>query len=572
MAPFYFVMNYFSTTEKPGWILIPRLITFIITSGIVIFGLNYPSYLTFFYFAYALITLFLPAIFILRKWMRVGLLIKFFPALQTLCEIIVVSSIVYTTGNINSAFSGLFILTIISAALCNNLAGTLGFASVVSIAFSIVIWYGLAIIGQPESSMKALENIFQSRDAAFYSIFLHILTFYLVAFISGFLVERIKIKDRQLADTSQALRIARLETDDILRHLNSGLITIDRHGKIIYFNRAGEEILGYKEEDLKGRYFRDVFQTRMPSLADNLQKAIQSKEHSQRNEVEIVDNSGKSIPLGISTSLLIEENQHVRGVIAIFQDLTETKKMEEKVRVADKLAAVGELSAAIAHEIRNPLAAISGSVEVLKSTLEFSGENERLMDLIIRESIRLNNILSDFLLYARANRTVYNRIELCRMVSDVFEIVRHQPAYDPEIDLQLKSSESFVYVYCDEDHLKQILINLIINSYQALGNRSGEIYIDIEKDESGRAILKVVDNGPGIDIKILTRIFDPFYSTKKDGTGLGLAIVQRLCSNLKIDFSINTEAGHGTSFILRFDQIPDDQSVAAVDKSFSPAK
>ncbi|MCP4703988.1 MAG: PAS domain S-box protein, partial [candidate division Zixibacteria bacterium] len=297
-------MKYFSTIDKAGWILIPRLITFVTVSGIVIFGLNYPGYLRFFYFAYALITLSLPAIFVLRKWMKVGLLIRFFPALQTVCEVIVVSSIVYTTGNISSAFSGLFILTIISAALCNNLAGTLGFASLVSIAFSMVIWYGMAITGQPESSMQALENIFQSRDAAFYSIFLHILTFYLIAFISGFLVERIKIKDRQLADTSLALRMARLETDDILRHVNSGLITIDRYGKIVYFNRAGEEILGYKEEDVKGRYFKDVFQNRMPNLANNLQKAIQSKEQSQRNEVDIIDNYGKSIPLGISTSLL----------------------------------------------------------------------------------------------------------------------------------------------------------------------------------------------------------------------------------------------------------------------------
>jgi len=571
--PFILSMKYFSTIEKPGWILIPRLITFIIISGIVIFGLNYPGHLRFFYFAYALITLFLPAILILRKWMSVGLLIRFFPALQTVCEIIVVSSIVYTTGNINSAFSGLFILIIISAALCNNLAGTLGYASLVSIAFSLVIWYGMAIIGQPESSLKALENIFQSRDAAFYSIFLHILTFYLIAFISGFLVERIKITDRQLADTSLALRMARLETDDILKHLNSGLLTIDRYGKIIYFNRAGEEILGYREEDIKGRYFRDVFEARMPNLADNLQKVIQSQEHSQRNEVEIVDNSGKSIPLGISTSLLIGENKNVRGVIAIFQDLTDTKKMEEKIRAADKLAAVGELSAAIAHEIRNPLAAISGSVEVLKSTLEFTGENKRLLDLIIRESTRLNNILSDFLLYARANRTVLNRIELCRLVSDVFEVVRHQPSYNSKVDLQLISSESFVYVYSDEDHLKQILINLIINSYQAIGGRSGEIYIDLERDEFGKAVIKVVDNGPGIDSKILARIFDPFYSTKKDGTGLGLAIVQRLCNSLNIDLSINTEAGHGTSFNLRFDQIPDgdDQSAAAVDKSYSGA-
>jgi signal transduction histidine kinase len=128
-----------------------------------------------------------------------------------------------------------------------------------------------------------------------------------------------------------------------------------------------------------------------------------------------------------------------------------------------------------------------------------------------------------------------------------------------------------VYVYSDEDHLKQILINLIINSYQAIDNRSGEISIGIEKDEFGKAVIKVVDSGPGIDLKILTKIFNPFYSTKKDGTGLGLAIVQRLCGNLSIDLSINTEAGHGTSFILQFNQIPEDQSATITDKSYSSA-
>ena len=555
-----------SSTVKPSWILVPRLVTFVLISGIVIFGLNYPSHLRFFYFAYALLTLFLPAVFIFRRWMSVNLLFRFFPLLQTLCEIVVVGSIVYTTGNVNSAFSGLFILTIISAALFNKLSGTLGFATLVSIAYSFVIWYGMAIVDQPGSSIKALENIFQSRDAAFYSIFLHILTFYLIAFISGFLVERLKAKDRQLADTSQALRQARLETDDILKHLNSGLLTIDRYGKIIYFNRAAEEILGYKGNYLKGQDFRDVFEIRMPALVENLQSVLISKEHSQRNEVSITDGRGKLVPIGISTSLLADDSDQIRGIIAIFQDLTETKKMEKKIRSADKLAAVGELSAAIAHEIRNPLAAISGSVEVLKSALIVSDENQRLMDLIIRESNRLNNILSDFLLYARANRSVFNRIELCHLIGDVMEIIKHQPAFDAQIQFQLKSSESFVYVYGDEGHLKQILINLIINSYQALKERTGKITVSIENEDGGKVKLKIMDNGPGISPEIQSRIFDPFYSTKKDGTGLGLAIVQRLCSELSIDLSIQTKVGGGTTFVLGFSQIPRNQPDSQANK------
>ena len=541
---------------KRSWLLIPRLITFIIVSGIVIFGLNYPDFLSFFYFAYSVTTLMLLVITILRKWIPVSLLLKFFPILQSICEVIVVGSIVYATGSINSAFSGLFILTIISAALVNSLAGTLGIASLISITFSFIIWYGFGIADQPGSSLRVLENIFSTRDAAFYSIVLHILTYFLVAFVSGFLVEKLHVRDKQLADTSMALKLAKLETGDILRHLNSGLLTIDKAGKIIYFNRAAEEILGFSEGDVRGRDFRKVFALRMPLLVENLVEALQKRRQSLRNEVEINDKSGRGIPIGISTSLLIDEDDGIRGLIAIFQDLTETKKMEEKVRAADKLAAVGELSAGIAHEIRNPLAAISGSVEVLKAELNVTGENQKLLDLIIYESIRLNNILTDFLLFARSNRAVFSKVELCRMVSDVIEVIRHQPSYADNISLRMTSSDSFVYVFGDEGQLKQILINLVVNSIQALEGKSGEITIDIEKTGNNEVILKIIDNGPGIREDDLARIFDPFFSTKKDGTGLGLAIVQRLCSNLNIDLSVSSNVDTGTTFVMRFNQMP----------------
>jgi len=268
----------------------------------------------------------------------------------------------------------------------------------------------------------SLKVIFSTEDAAFYHIFLHILTFYLVAFISGFLVERLKRKDRELADTSLALKQAKLETDDILKHLNSGLFTIDRDGKIVYFNHAAEEILGYNESEAKGRDMRDLFSGRMPQLVESLLEVLNSKKQTPRNEMEIINRDGIKIPLGMSTSLLLDTNKTVRGVIAIFQDLTETKKMEEQIRAADRLAAVGELSAAIAHEIRNPLTAISGSVEVLNSEIDVSGENRRLLDLILRESNRLNDILSDFLLYARSRRVAFNRVELCHLISEAVEV------------------------------------------------------------------------------------------------------------------------------------------------------
>jgi two-component system sensor histidine kinase PilS (NtrC family) len=505
-----------------------------------------------------MLTLLLPIIFIARKWFSVRLLIKLFPFLQSLSEIIIVAGIIYATGSVNSAFSGLFILTIISAALVCNLAGTLGIASIISVSYAFIIWFGLSILGVPGSSVRALETIFSSQDVAFYSIFLHILTYLLVAFISGFLVERLKMKDRELANTSNALRKARLETDDILKHLNSGLITIDGSGRIIYFNRAGEDILGFREEDIRGKDFRLVFNDRLPDLVESLQSALESRPQKSRIETNLADRYGHVIPIGLSTSLLLDDNESIRGVIVIFQDLTETKAMEDKIRAADKMAAVGELSAAIAHEIRNPMAAISGSVEVLKSELNLSNENKKLMDLIIKESCRLNDILSDFLLYARSKRSIMNRVELCRLISDVFEIARHHPSFTAGIDLNLSTDDSYLYVFGDEDQLKQILINLVVNSCQAFEKKGGEITVCLERAKSGGIVMVVSDNGPGIDKRLLSRVFDPFFSTKSDGTGLGLAIVLRLTGNLDIDLSLKTEAGKGTSFILEFTRIPGD--------------
>nr|MBN2276714.1 PAS domain S-box protein [candidate division Zixibacteria bacterium] len=548
-------MNSRTISIKAGWLISLRLATYVIISGIVIYWLRYPNLLSFPFFAYSLLTLMLPMLLIAQRWFDLRFLSKAIPLIQIVLEIVIEVGIIYTTGNISSAFSALFILTIISAALVTNLAGTLGVASLVSISYSFVVWFGLTIGGTPGSSTKALQTIFSSDDAAFYNIFLHILTFFLVAFISGYLVERLKSKDRELEDTSKALRQARLETDDILRHLNSGLFTIDRDGRIIYFNRAAEEILGYREEDIKGNDLRDIFSTRMPELVENLLEVLNSEKRSPRSEISITNPAGINIPLGISTSLLIDDDSAIRGVIAIFQDLTETKKLEEKIRAADKMAAVGELSAAIAHEIRNPLAAISGSVEVLREELKLANENQRLMDLIVRESSRLNNILSDFLLYARGRRSAFKKVELCRLVSDVIEVVKHHPSYHKGIDLKMKAEESFIYIFGDDDQIMQILINLAVNGCEAVGDKTGHIVIDIIPDDPGGIIIEVSDDGPGIDASIRTRIFDPFYSTKNYGTGLGLAIVQRLAGNLGAEISCYPGSPAGTVFRLQFNQM-----------------
>ncbi len=263
---------------------------------------------------------------------------------------------------------------------------------------------------------------------------------------------------------------------------------------------------------------------------------------------------------GLSVSILTEESGGIRGVIAIFSDLTEAKQLEKKVRATDRLAAVGELSASIAHEIRNPLAAISGSVEVLQTELSLTGENARLMELMVKESSRLNVILSDFLSYARINRPTYTKVELCHTVGEVRELLRLNEAVPDNISLELESDDSIVYVIGDENLIKQLLMNLAMNACEALDGKPGRIVFGIVVDSHSQSVsLRIEDNGPGIGAEHLERIFQPFYSTKTKGTGLGLAIVHRIAEALKLKLQVESHPGKGAVFTIQFQSYSQDQ-------------
>lgn len=559
-------------SRRLGLFLPLRLASYVILMTVVVFWMHDPQYLRFQTIIYSILTLAFAVSLWLEKKYSIRTISYVLIGLQTLLEISIESGVIYATGNVNSPFSALFVLTIVSAALVYRMVGTLVVASLVSLAYAFIIWLGLTGPQDSELSVQALKTIFLTHETVFYAIFLHILIFYLTAFISGYLAERLSSQDRKLEDASLALKRARLETDDILRHLNSGLLTIDAEGYIIYFNRAAERILGYSEEKVRGMLCREVFAERMPDLADYLMSGITAKVTYPRKELEIVTDQQEVMPLGLSTSILTEEGGKLRGVIAIFSDLTEAKRMENKVRATDRLAAIGELSASIAHEIRNPLAAISGSVEVLDGELKLEGENARLMELILRESHRLNIILSDFLSFARVSRPGYHKVELCHLVGDVRELLRLHENTPDNIEIGFESDESIVYVVGDENHIKQMLVNLALNSCEAFEGRPGKLAFGVRTNEAdGTVDLFVRDNGPGIDEAIMDQIFTPFYSTKKQGTGLGLAIVHRICEALKLKLHVDSRPGEGATFWIQFRVYRQDRPESADGASATPA-
>lgn len=554
-----------SSGAKNTGLIILRLTTFSLICFLIIGRLTYPSYLHGPLLAYGFITLALfLTMFFQRRW-RTPLLLRLLMILHFASEIICEAGIVYTTGSYYSPYAALFLLTIVSAALVYRLVGTLLVATVVNGAYVAVAWLNYGLLHGRLSLAAGAEALFGGDDTLFYSTFLYILIFYLVAFIAGYLAQKLQAKDRLLDSASAELYRARLATGDILRHLNSGLLTMTSRGEIVFFNHAAETILELGGAEVSGRDCRSVFAGRLTPLVDGLLAALASGQRTSRREINIRDHDGRPLPLGISTSILFDNDGAVRGLIAIFQDLTQTKILEERMRHADRMAAVGELAACMAHEIRNPLAAISGSVEVLQNDLTVSDDDEKLMSLIITETGRLNKILSDFLMYARVGRTRFQKIEVQQIISDTIAIVRRHPSFSDAMQIEVQAGSALTYISGDADQMKQLLLNLAVNACEALGPAGGVIQFGATPftDPDGQRMVAVTvrDTGPGIPADILDKIFLPFFSTKKKGTGLGLAIVSRLIEAHNGRVEVSSILGHGTEFRLYFQGLGGDDGL-----------
>ena len=546
-----------SSQARTRQLLVSRFSVFALVLIIAVLFLRLPDSLVLPFSVYSMVTLalLLSIAFDLKETHR--LLFGTVLILQLVLEIAVDAGIVYRTGGIDSAYAVLFVLSILSASIVYELIGSVVVAALASGAYASILWFENGLEFSPES-------VSLISDAAFYKVFLYACTFFLVAFVSGYLAQKLKAKGEELWSASLELDQIKADTDEILTHLRSGLITIDASGRIVYFNRAAEEILEYSELDVKGRDCREVFRQRMPQLAERITRAVKFNQEDSRGLLYIEDKSKRKIPVGISTSILGDRETGVRGVIAIFQDISEAMRLEEKVRTADRLAAVGALSAGIAHEIRNPLASISGSVEVLNDELSVTEENRKLLDLIIKETGRLNGILTDFLSYARLGPSLLSKVELARLVDEVIEIAKKHPSFEENICIRKLFSSKVRYALGEENQIKQIVLNLLVNAMESMQGRWGEILITDktldqldqfyfkgeEPQEADWVPLAVVDQGKGMSEEQKEKIFSPFYSAKKNGTGLGLAIVQRLVNNLGGRIEFRSEKGKGSAFVV----------------------
>jgi two-component system sensor histidine kinase PilS (NtrC family) len=539
-----------------GWLLAFRLVMFCLVVGASLYQGERGSGGYTILWSYFAVTL--AFLLFYRRWQDSTwlTLARYTGGLQLFMEVAAEGVLIVHSNVFTSPFVLLFVLTIVSASLQFRLIGTLMVATACSLTVTFATFY---VVAGADASAQALKNfsvVLNLNDDLFYALFLYICAFFLAAFVSGYLSEKLELKDRALEGASQALALARLETDDILRHMQSGLLTIDAAGTLVFFNQAAEEILGYRESNITGRHCRDVFSDRMPRIADLLMTTLNHHHSRPRTEVQIPGPEGRTIPLGISTSLLGSPQGGVRGVIAVFQDLTEAKKLEERVRVADRLAAVGELSAGIAHEIRNPLATVTGSVEMLERELHLEGEARSLMDMVLKESARLNTIVEDFLDFARVKQRACHAVDLGALAHEVAGLFERHPARTVEGHIRIDFPRTPVLAAATDEQLKQVLVNLLQNALEALPDGKGEVRISgyaipVDNDEPQWVEVTVADTGAGIPSKLAEKVGQPFFSTKKHGTGLGVAIVRRLMAAMGGSLQWHSTPGQGASFTVR---------------------
>lgn len=469
--------------------------------------------------------------------LKLGVGVKSLFMAQIVTDVVIETGIVRFTGAVTSGFTPLYLLSIFLAGVLLSPQRAYLIATMSALFFSTIA--GLA--GVPSEWQEA-----SSAYLAFHIAFQTAL-FYLAALLSSWSSQMVRELSAGLDRTSNELKRARSDLELIIRSMNSGLVTIASDGVIEHFNEAASRILRLEPAEVLGKNYDDVFFAMSPDLAEAIRLAIENGREEKRGEVLVETKDGHCVPIGISISLLSSQNDQQGGVVMVFQDLTDVKRMADRIRLADRLSAMGELAAAIAHEIRTPLASICGSVEMIRDALQPDSDDRKLADLVIKESERLRRKIDHFLEFARSRPKVFRETSLGELLTEVICMVKNHPRFTETTTIDLHVTPDLM-VSIDEESMKQVFYNLAINAVEAIAD-SGRITIDVHTEEvEGQQYVAVSfeDNGIGIDEKDLEKVFQPFFTNKKDGTGLGLAIASKIVEDHSGWINIRSKKGVGT--------------------------
>ena len=454
---------------------------------------------------------------------------------QIAWDLLFATFLIYLTGGIASLFSSFYILVILSSVLL------LSRRDVLLVASAAAILYGSLINLQYYRVFPSFPggSVFTEVDGVetLYTLFINVFAFLIVGVLGGLLVSRLRhsedVRQKIEIDYGELERLNRA----ILANMTSGLLIVDRQLRIRSLNNASEEMLGGRFSEL---YNADVssFLPGHSLLVDGQFQVI------TRGEGALVDRSGYSRPVGYNTTILTDPSQKVDGLLITFQDLTHLKEMEERLKRTDRLAAVGQLAAGLAHEIRNPLASISGSVQLLTENTTLGSEDRHLMNIVVKEADRLNHLLQEFLLFARPSRPEKQWFKAAELVHELTDLCVGDKRF-AAIEVT-RSCPPDALLYGDRKQLRQAVWNLLINAAEAMPSGGRLLFT---YDSSSQDLI-VADSGEGVPQELRQKIYDPFFTTKDHGTGLGLATVHSIIEAHGGTLELENSIGGGAKFII----------------------
>lgn len=470
--------------------------------------------------------------------------------LQAFFDVIIVSTLVYHTGAIGSIYSVLYPLVIIYSALLLGRGGGLSVASACSLIYGLMLYLAQrdyipsAYPGQVQSAVLKAEFVLTRAV-------IHVASFYIVAMLTSFAVEQERKVRQRLAEKESALDKLDRFHRSIIESVDTGILTVDLMGKIKSLNRAAEELTGFSASEVEGRRIDEVF----PGFMTVLEKISDEggKSSRKRFEAAVSQKSGRKIILGFSYSSLYERDKRIGGIL-IFQDLTAIKEMEVQAEKNKRLAFIGEMAAGLAHDLRNPLLSISGSIQMLQRDLKLDATDERLMRVILRAKDQLENLIKNFLLFARTAAGDREDIPVHEMLDEAIEALKEVPDWNDHIMVE-RAYQDVPPVFGNRTEVRQTFWNILVNAIQSMPD-GGLLTVEtmpLPKQNGRRLVqVRVGDTGCGIERERLERIYEPFYTTKEGGTGLGLAIVSRIIESHGGSVNIESDVRRGTTCTIAF--------------------
>jgi two-component system, NtrC family, sensor histidine kinase PilS len=467
-------------------------------------------------------------------------------------DALLVSAAVFLTGGVQSFFTILYMLPIVAASALQSRRSGLQLAGLSTILFvGLVMAQYLHADGYLDLPRNvSIDVALPAVQIAQYTVALNAFGFFGVALLSGSLAERVRLGEQQLELATVEIADLQAFNQYVLDNLVSGLATADADNRLLTFNRSAMLIAGRSGALPIGEPAAQVLQ--LPAVfAASLGQDL-ARMRSKRLDYLYHRPDGHTIDLGLSVAALPLPDGS-RGFIYTFQDVTDVKRFEQTARLQQRLAAVGEMAAGIAHEIRNPLASMSGSMQMLKQELPLSGEQAQLMDIVLKESERLNQTIKSFLAYARPQRFSLERLDLRPIVQETAMLLRNSTEVEDRHQIEVEQSERPVMVDADEGQIRQIIWNLATNGLRAMpGGGTLRLAAVHEVAGSELAVLRVEDEGVGIPPEDVEAIFQPFRGSFGKGTGLGLAIVHRIVTDYDGRIEVMPRPGGGTIFRVSF--------------------